>query len=38
MELFDVPAISEFRKEAMWRKVLIDRDVYAWLLAAAAGG
>ena len=26
MEHFDIAAVSEFRKEAMWRKVLIDRE------------
>ncbi len=38
MEIFDVPAISEFRKEAMWRKVLVDRPgMYVSLLTFEPG-
>ena len=38
MDVFDVPAISEFRKEAMWRKVLIDRPgMYVSLLTFEPG-
>ncbi len=38
MEFFDVPAISEFRSEAMWRKVLIDRPgMYVSLLTFEPG-
>jgi quercetin dioxygenase-like cupin family protein len=38
LEIFDVPAISEFRSEAMWRKVLIDSPgMYVSLLTFEPG-